>query len=470
MDIASFRTVDRSSVSTTPGLPRVRIVPPHSLGTRDYRWVFAPGFSDGEFPGRLATNPLLKDELISAINVRIFPRRLMTSRDRNRREPLFFFLILDSAVRRATLTYPNSTLEGEPMYPSVYVQELVRHFEVSPVQFSSEMTSRPNSESEWRVMVADEWRKGSYIEERARVLLSDDVVERAKLEARGAERAHLRHGVLQLDGVWNPSELNALQSCPFVFLARHRLKLHAPDVPDFEVPAHEVGILAHKILRDFYFQSIPLSPGEARALMDSIIVRRLAAADVNGQGPYSVFEPSLWRIRRRQLVSVLTQYVEFAVRDAADGFETQPEYLDAPLPPSTIGKVTLAGRPDHIAVHKIGEHIDAIRIDDFKYSAASSSTARQLKQSFQIPVYAHLAARALGADSDVRIEGRYLLLRSPGNPIVSNRVDEASLEDVRLRIDGLMEKVAQGRVAPDPADTQGCVDCDYRRLCRLYGS
>ena len=106
----------------------------------------------------------------------------------------------------------------------------------------------------------------------------------------------------------------------------------------------------------------------------------------------------------------------------------------------------------------------------FKYSAASSSTAKQLKQSFQIPVYAYLAARALQAEPGVRIEGRYLLLRSPGNPVIAPAMDDAVFEDVRTRIDELIEKIEEGRLEPRPADRQDCADCDYRRLCRLYGS
>jgi RecB family exonuclease len=275
---------------------------------------------------------------------------------------------------------------------------------------------------------------------------------------------------MPLDTLWHPSELNSLSSCAFVFFARHRLKLRAAELPDFEVPAQEIGILAHAILKDFYLQPVPASTEEAALRMNEIIARRLSAADVNGQGPLSVFDPSLWKIRRRQLVSVLNRYVEFAVRDAVAGFETQPEYLDAPLPESPLGGIRLAGKPDHVAVHRAGEFVDGIRIDDFKYSAASSATAKQLKQSLQIPVYAYLAARALQAEPGVRIEGRYLLLRSPGNPVLAQAIDDGVFEDVRIRIDALMQIVQEGRFEPRPADKQDCGDCDYRRLCRLYGS
>jgi CRISPR/Cas system-associated exonuclease Cas4 (RecB family) len=129
----------------------------------------------------------------------------------------------------------------------------------------------------------------------------------------------------------------------------------------------------------------------------------------------------------------------------------------------------LGGKPDHVAVHRDDGRINAIRIDDFKYSAASGTTARQLKQSFQIPVYAYLAARALNAEDTVCMEGRYLLLRSPGNPVVSQALDKVAFEEVRFRIEALLKKVRDGELMPDPADKQDCAECDYRRLCRLYG-
>jgi hypothetical protein len=247
------------------------------------------------------------------------------------------------------------------------------------------------------------------------------------------------------------------------------LKLRVQELPDLEVPASEIGILAHEILRDFYSQALPSSIEEARVRMNEIVTRRLSTADVSGQGPYSVFDPSLWKIRRRQLLSVMNEYVAFAIRDAADGFQTQMEYLDAPLPSSALGTTMLAGRPDHVAVHRSNGQIDAIRIDDFKYSAASSNTTRQLRESFQIPVYAYLAIQALRAAPGVRVEGRYLLLRSPSNPVVSHAIDIPMFDEVRNRVDVLLGKVRDGHLHPDPTDAQECSECDFRRLCRLYG-
>jgi hypothetical protein len=67
------------------------------------------------------------------------------------------------------------------------------------------------------------------------------------------------------------------------------------------------------------------------------------------------------------------------------------------------------------------------------------------------------------------IEGRYLLLRSPSKPVVAQSVDSLFIDEVRGRLDTLIEKVRLGRLHPEPLDAEGCKTCDYRRMCRLYG-
>src|SRR5207237_723324 len=119
-EIAGLRTVDRfSGRYAPPGVPKVRVVPPHSLVYRSYRWIFAPGFADGEIPAPSSRNPLLPDELIDSLNRENRRHRLQNSRDKNRKEPLYLFLFLDSAAEQATLTYPGSTLEGEAIQSSI---------------------------------------------------------------------------------------------------------------------------------------------------------------------------------------------------------------------------------------------------------------------------------------------------------------------------------------------------------------
>jgi hypothetical protein len=468
-EITALRTADRFSARLpAPGLPLIRIMSPAALGYRPYQRLFAPGFADGEIPAPAVKNPLLLDDVVEALNRIIRPNRILTSRDRNRREPLQLFMTLDSASERATLTYPASTLEGEPIYPSIYLGEILRHFDPSPVAVAGML--RPREIGEYSRDVARAWRNDSLSDDQAVALLGADIVRRAKLEQKGILRADVGESAVPVDVEWSPSELNCLDSCPFVFLARYRLRIKPSDLPDFEVSPMETGSLAHSILREFYAQPIPGSEVEAVARMQEIITRQLARVDIDGQGPSSVIDPSLWRIRRPQLVRALVEYVRFAVSDARDGYETLPEYLDMPLPSSSLGRVALKGRPDRVGVRRTGGQLTGIRIDDFKYSAANRDTSRQLQQSFQIPVYAHLAARALNAEPGVQFEGRYILLRSPSAPVLAHGVDSEVLEDVRLRIEELVAKVKSGRLHPDPADKQNCTQCDYRRLCRIHGA
>jgi hypothetical protein len=465
-EIAGMRTVGRLS-GVAPGVPAVRVVPPGALGYRSYRWLFAPGLADGEIPAPSAANPLLPDELVAALNKETGPRRLQNSKDRNRKEPLYLFLMLDSATQGITLTWPGSTLEGEAILSSIYVGEIQRHYH-GPVSFHP-AAYRPRDRGECLRAIASAWREGMLDDQQALVLLEEDVVRRIRWQRLAANRANVGEDTLPTDITFSPSELNTLHDCAFKFLARHRLKIRIVELPDFEVSPLEIGSLAHRILREFYASPVGDSEEQALARMQDVILRQLAPVDIHGQGASSVIDPALWRIRRPQLVRALLEYTRFAVRDSRDGYDTLPEYLDEPLPAAKLGNTALAGRPDRVAIRRVGDVLTGIRIDDFKYSSASSDTNRQLEQSFQIPVYAHLAAQMLAIGPEVPIEGRYLLLRSPSTPVVAQSVDSILLDEVRGRIDDLIEKVRHGALQPGPSDPEICRTCDYRRLCRLYG-
>ncbi|HEX5000082.1 MAG TPA: PD-(D/E)XK nuclease family protein [Terriglobia bacterium] len=468
-ETAGLRTISRfSSHSAPPGVPRVAVLRPAALGRRSFSWVFAPGFADGEIPSRVSATALLPDDLAESLNRKLRPRRLRTLRDRNRAEPLYLFMILDAASRQATLSFPSSTLEGETIYPSIYIAELLRHFDTSLVETPRKRPPREIGERMRAAAAA--WRDELLDDEQARALLGDDVIRRAGVERRGSGRAAVGAGIFNDEDVWSPSALNALVQCPFIYMARHRLKLKEAETPDFDIPPMEVGTLAHRILREFYSQPIPESEEEAATRMDDIVRRHLSPIDIEGRGPRMAIDPALWKIRRPQLVRALMTWAAFAVRDAKDGYETLPQYLDSPLPPAPMGGITLGGRPDHVAIRRVNGELNGIRIDDFKYSALSGYTAKQLEQSFQIPVYAFLAARALNAERGVAMEGRYLLLRSPSSPISNRAVDENVFEETSTRIEQLAETVRKGALAPNPSDTQECGACSYRRLCRLYGS
>src|SRR2546426_4980744 len=124
----------------------------------------------------------------------------MTSRDRNRKEPLYLFMMLDSASRRVTLTYPGSTLEGESISPSIYVGEIGRHYgsavgAVYDRPGAHRPPLQPIGQGEWLSAVAEEWRGGGDTQQRAQKVFGGEKFRQAETETRGTGPGpHRREG------------------------------------------------------------------------------------------------------------------------------------------------------------------------------------------------------------------------------------------------------------------------------------
>ena len=468
---AGLRRVGRLVKSrVTPGAGRVAIAGPHVLGYRNFSALFAPGLGDGRFPAPGWLNPLLDDATVKSINEVLRPRRLMSGRDRNRREPLYLFMVLDSAPL-VTLTYPRMNLAGDPLYPSIYIREIDRHYRTSVIERLLSGPAPLDHAGRLRAL-ADGWRRGNQDADRGRELLGDDIMRRVVAEGKGVHRANVGVGEVPVGVAWHPSQIAALERCPFVFFARHPLGLESQDEPGLDIPIREIGILAHQILRDFHSTPVPVSIDAARNRMRRVVHQNLADVDIDRQGPTTLFDPATWPIRREQLVRALDAYLEFAVEDARSGYETVVEFLESPFPAVAVSDFKLAGRPDHVSVHRSGEQVDGIRVDDFKYSAGGDYLNKGPGRN-QLDIYVFLAREVFGqrggaASGDTVLEGRYLLLRTPEAPSVATAYTEEGLRTTMSEIDRQLQTVRAGRFQPAPDDPQSCPSCDFRRLCRLY--
>ena len=110
----------------------------------DFDHVFVPGLADTEFPRHYTEHPVLDDDARRALNpaarvvltekfVGVLDRRLLgkilfTTTDKAREEPLLFFLALEAANQTCVLSYPTRTANGEAIFPSIFVDEVQRHF------------------------------------------------------------------------------------------------------------------------------------------------------------------------------------------------------------------------------------------------------------------------------------------------------------------------------------------------------
>ena len=79
-------------------------------------------------------------------------------------------------------------------------------------------------------------------------------------------------------------------------------------------------------------------------------------------------------------------------------------------------------------------------------------------------------AAALASTVSPVARARRRAVRSPSSPVVTLAIDHKRFLDLEQEIGELVAKVRDGRLHPDPADRQDCAICDYRRLCRMYGS
>ena len=113
----------------------------------EFDHVFVPGLADTEFPQHYIEHPVLDDSARRALNpaaravltekfAGILERRLLgkilfTTAEKAREEPLLFFLALEAANQTCALSYPTRTPNGEAIFPSIFVDEVRRHFRES---------------------------------------------------------------------------------------------------------------------------------------------------------------------------------------------------------------------------------------------------------------------------------------------------------------------------------------------------
>lgn len=457
-DIAARQTVSRGRSRSSA----VWVTTPFGLGHARFRQVMALGFSDGEFPSREHPNPALSDATIERIHSIVGERRLMDSVSRNRREPLYLFSIIDAATEHATLSYPTMTVEGQAVAPSVYIHEVCRHFAEPPVT-RVPATGFLHEAGEWSREVARRYREGVLPEAAAERLLGQDLMTRLR-SMRTVLPGDVPPGSF-LPEVWTPRDLETLNSCPFQFLGRS-LRLNIVRAAPFDVSNLELGFLVHEILREFHRKPVPPLQETAEREIEEILTRKLSSLDVSGEGVSGVYAPEVWKIRRAQLVQAVRQYVHFVLKEAWHGFETATEWIGQALPVVELGGVRMTATADRIGVRRNGDEIDAIRVEDFKFSVGGSNDRRGT--GFDLPVWGELARQALGAGADVQLQGRRIYLRSPHDPVEVVNLDGGTLAETTERIRQLSGLAAVGQLRPDPDNTQICERCAFRRLCRYH--
>ena len=520
----------------------VRVLSIHDLLGVDFDHVFVPGMADTEFPRHYSEHPVLDDSARRALNPaaravlsekfaavldrRLLGKILLTTAEKAREEPLLFFMALEAANQTCVLSHPSRTADGEVIFPSIFVDEVRRHFreadrqtpiiERLPALPSVPLPAQCLEPGELLRRAAMAWvtdgvahgaagsaaldaalRSHGIMVEHLRRLAHIERLRKGYLLGSSAtlsldpapfgdinRRIDLRRRFLDSQRPWSPTMLEDAAACPFAFFAKHVLRLPPRTAPEYDVNPAILGELTHDILAEFFQTEPPHDVSAAVQRMRAIAGQMLARLSyAPGCG-----HPGFWHVRRAELLAVLDDLAAYLATRQREPYRTRYHERDlTAVVACGTWPVALQGRVDRVAVLEDGAGISGILVQDFKYSANADRYRGLLRpdalghSSFQLPVYLYLTLQQLARDgyqvapnAELRLE--YLLLKDPKRKAWDTGVSRVFLdpEQVGGLFDGIRrvtEQAMAGRFAPRPADgKQSCTYCVYSALCRYWTS
>ncbi len=507
----------------------------------EFDHVFVPGLVDTEFPRHYIEHPVLDDSARRALNpaartvlaekfAGILERRLLgkilfTTAEKAREEPLLFFLALEAANRTCVLSYPTRTANGEAIFPSIFVDEVRRHFretdgptqliERPPALPSTPLLSQCVEPGELLRRAAMTWgiagaetsgdltaldealRTRGVLVERLRALariengrkgylLSPDLAVDFDPAPFGdiSRQINLRHRFLDPQQPWSPTMLEDATACPFAFFSKHVLRLNPRMEPDYDVSPATLGELAHAILAEFFHREPPRDVSAAVQHMRAIAGELLA----HHSHALSAGHPGFWHVRKAELMAVLDALAVYLATQRPDAYRTHyHEYDLTGVSACGSWSVALRGRVDRVAVREGPSGITGVLVQDFKYSGNIGRYRERLdlaalgQSSFQLPIYLYLTLQQLAQEGyqlapDAELRLQYLLLKDPKRKAWEGEVSHTFFDPDQVGglIDGIRrvtEMAIAGRFIPHPIESkQTCTSCAYAAVCRYWTS
>jgi ATP-dependent helicase/DNAse subunit B len=519
----------------------VRVLGVQDMLGLDFDYVFIPGLADTEFPRHYIEHPVLNDRARHALNpavrailtekfTSVLDRRLLgkilyTTVDKAREEPLLFFLALEAADRACVVSYPTRTADGEVIFPSIFVDEVRRHFpdgdgpagvlECFPALPSVQPPGQCLEPGELLRCAAAAWpvtgvedaaglgaldetlRSHGVMVDRLRELAGIGAMRKRYLLASAplpdvdpasfgdiGRHIDLRRRLLDPARPWSPTMLEDAAACPFVFFAKHVLRLRPRAEPDYDVSPLLLGEVAHDVLAAFFHLDPPPDAAAARQRMRTIARQLLAK---RGHEP-GFGHPGFWQVRKAELMAVLDDLAVYLAKQPREAFRTH--YHKRELSGEICcgpWSIALHGRVDRVTVREGPSGVSGIVVQDFKYSGNASRYRDRLdlatlgQSSFQLPVYLYLTLLQLARDGyqvtpDAELRLEYWLLKDPKQKTCDAEIDHGFLASTRAGslVDGLRrisEQAVAGHFAPRPMESeQTCTYCAYTALCRYWTS
>jgi ATP-dependent helicase/DNAse subunit B len=407
-----------------PGDGRRNVV--HVLSAEEARqWVlpvvFVCGLVERQFPRFHPQDPFFPDAArrqLSQAGVRV-----RTTAEREREERALF----DSAIGRASLlvvlTYPEVDQRGERTLPSLFLDGRAS---MRPEEARA-ASPRPRSQR----------RERPAVEIRATGLL-------AWLSGQSARQS--------------PSSLETFLQCPFEYFGTRTLRLRgAPKRTEERLDFPAQGEIVHEVLKEWW----PRRPAAMAPVFERVFERFCEQQRI---------PPGYHTERLRN--SMLEDLAAFAA-DATwpPGLEsrTEEKFAFALDVPEGVPGIEIAGKIDRLDTAEDG----SAYVVDYKYSAKARVKSKlDDQQLLQAQLYGMAAERVFGASLAgmfyVGLKREVLYVGWSSNGLLGKEpFPEDWFERARERTLAVVGKIREGRMAPDPADTDHCERCDFRDACRV---
>jgi ATP-dependent helicase/DNAse subunit B len=398
----------------------------HVLSAEEARqWVlpvvFVCGLVERQFPQFHTQDPFFPDAARRQLNQAGV--RVRTTADFEREERALFDSAIGRASLLAVLTHPRCDQRGQPALASLFLdgRASLRREDARAANPQPRRQRRPRTE----------------VEIRAPGLLASLVETSARQ---------------------SPSSLETFLQCPFEYFGSRTLRLQgAPPRPGDRLDPLTQGNIVHEVLKEWW----PRRPAAIAPVFERMFERVCERQRV---------PPGYHTERLRN--SMLEDLATFARDDVwPPGMTSRMEEQFAfPLEaPEGVPAIAITGMIDRLDTAADGRAY----VIDYKYSAKARVKSKLDDETL---LQAQLYGMAAGREFGVKLAGMfYVGLKrevvyvgwSADGLLGKEPFPEGWFEGARERTLEVVGRIREGRIAPDPADTDHCERCDFRDACRV---
>jgi len=451
------------------------------------RFIFLGGLLEREFPQRAPQDPLLTVAERARLRAAGIPLKDLQTRD----EATLFYEAVSLARERLELYYPYLDDDGNPQYPSPYL-ELTRQLlsDIGTrrlrVNASPEIeTAASESELALALALAPDAPRAQAIE---RALWQTSRAWRHSraalaIEARRESRAACDEysGVMRDESLkrgfaeqfaptyaWSATQLNEWGACGFRFFARRVLNLREWAEPTEGMERTQLGAVFHSILQSAFeaYAAQQLGVTSANLERARALLRECAARVLDDAPRRFAFRATAWWEQERQEI---TRRLEQFLRDEAernDKNPTQPFKIEMPFDARVRWDdewLRLRGVFD-----RVDRAADGYVLIDYK-TGTTKISKHDVREGWhlQLPVY-FFAAEAMG----YAIADAFFLHIGDGKSSRALPAEERAelLARARAHILNYVAMARRGEFAVKPTRKQDAVCmtyCEFAALCRV---